>query len=266
MENLLAFITSKAFYESLIVIVVLALILTFIKRFLIKKVAYAKRKKGDKKNTLLGLIFNILQYVVIITSIFVILTVNGVNVTGMLAGLGVAATIIGLSLQDTFKDLFAGINIYNNNYYKVGDYVKYNGETCEVKYFNARVTKFRSITTDASYTVSNSNISSIEKVKEEWSINLLFDFDVDKKKVDKCLQAATLVGEKHEGSKAATYYGLTNMTKEGCTYTIGFRAAVDKQFAIKLAIFNTAYDEFKKAKIAPATDNDISVKSTKKSK
>ena len=48
---------------TLLVIAIVAVLLTLIKNILIKKVAYRDKKK---RNTLLGMIFNILQYVVII--------------------------------------------------------------------------------------------------------------------------------------------------------------------------------------------------------
>ena len=40
----------------------------------------------------------------------------GVNVKGMVAGLGITATIIGLALQDTLKDIINGINLILENY------------------------------------------------------------------------------------------------------------------------------------------------------
>lgn len=250
-------VTNSSLLLTLLVIIIVCIIMTFIKRVLIKKVAYKDGKK--KRNTLLGMIFNILQYVVIIVGIFVVLTVNGINVTGLLAGLGVVATIVGLSLQDTFKDLFAGINIYDNNFYKVGDFVKYNGEVCEVKFFNARISKFCSITTNSTYTVSNSSISNIEKIKDGVVVNFLFDFDTDRKKVDKCLLAACKAVEDEPGSTNVTYFGITNITEKGVNYCVSFSASVMRQFPIKLVLFEKAYEEFKKAKISPSFDQERDV-------
>ena len=250
-------VTSESILLTLLVILIVCLLMTFIKRVLIKKVAYKDGKK--KRNTLLGMIFNILQYVVVIIGIFAVLTVNGINVTGLLAGLGVVATIVGLSLQDTFKDLFAGINIYDNNFYKVGDFVRYNGELCEVKFFNARISKFTSIMTNSTYTVSNSSISSIEKVKDGVVISYLFDFATDKKKIDKALKAACKAVEEAPGSRNVAYYGLDNITEKGVRYTLGFSADTLRQYGLVLIAHQTAYEEFKKAKIAPSFDQEREV-------
>lgn len=249
---------------TLLVICIVAVILSFIKRVLIKKIAYKDGKK--KRNTLLGLIFNILQYLVVIIGIFVVLTVNGINVTGLLAGLGVVATIVGLSLQDTFKDLFAGLNIYDNNFYKVGDFVKYNGELCEVKFFNARISKFSSIATGSTFTVSNSTINNIEKVKEGVNIRIFFDFDTDRNKIEKCLRKACQVIEEAPGTKNVAYWGMDMMEENGIGYTCSFEAKPLNQYGIKILFYTTAYDEFKKAKISPAANEERKVKLIKDSK
>lgn len=259
---------AKITYESasltILVLCVVAAILSFIKRILIKKVAY---KDGKKKiNTLLGLIFNIAQFVVVIVGIFVILTINGINVTGLLAGLGVVATIVGLSLQDTFKDLFAGLNIYDNNFYKVGDFVRYNGELCEVKFFNARISKFCSVATGSTYTVSNSTVTNIEKVKNGVALRIYFDFDVDRKKIEKCLKKACQAVEEAPGTRNVGYLGICSIDEQGVCYICAFDTKPMNQFPMKLLFYSVAYDEFKKAHIIPASDDDRNVEIIKRSK
>ena len=256
-------VTGQSTALSILVIAVCIAALMFIKSFLIKKVAYKDGKK--KKNTFLGMVFNVLQYVVIVASIFAILTVNGINVTGLLAGLGIFATIVGLSLQDTFKDLFAGINIYSNNFYKVGDFVKYNGEICEVKFFNARISKFSSIASNSTYTVSNSSISNIEKIKDGVVIKLFFDFNIDKEKIAKCIKSALQVVEEMPGTTNVTYFGIDNITEDGVCYASFFSAPFMKQYGARIAFFEKVYDEFKKAGIKPFNkDLDVKLKSVQK--
>lgn len=257
-------ISKEAFALSVLCVAIIIALLIFIKNILIKKVAYKDGKK--KRNTLLGIIFNILQYVVIIVGIFAILTINGVNVTGLLAGLGVVATIVGLSLQDTFKDLFAGINIYSNNFYKVGDFVRYNGEVCEVKFFNARISKFSSISTNSTYTVSNSSITNIEKIKEGVIISFYFDFETDAKKIDKCLLAVTKAIEEEPGTKNVIYFGMDTIDDKGVRYCLTFSAAVMRQYSIKILAYKKAYEEFNKAKIAPSFNEDVVLKQLAKKK
>lgn len=249
-------------FGSIFVVVVTIAILIFIKRVLIKKVAY--KHNGKHKNTSLGLVFNILQYVVVILGIFAFLSVNGIDVTGVLAGLGIFATIVGLSLQDTFKDLFAGLNIYDNNFYKVGDYVKYNNEICEVKFFNARVTKFQSFFTGNTFTVSNNQITSIEKIKDIAVVMINFDYDVDKDLIDESMNNTVERIKKDPRCTHAEYLGLIEINDTGVIYGILIKASAIDQIFVKMDMYQIAYEEFKAHKIAPQFDSDRDVVMTNK--
>lgn len=260
MESIKTFITSGQFFEVLLVIVIEIVLLRFIKAVLIKQIAYRGADEGKKRNTFLGMVFDALQYIVIIVGIFVVLSVFKIDITGMIAGLGIVATIVGLSLQDTFKDLFAGINIYGNNFYKVGDFVRYNGEICEVKFFNARISKFSSIATNATYTVSNSTVYNIEKVKDTFAFKFTFDFEDDKEKVIKALDNVTAAIEKTDHVKSASNFGIINIDVTGVTYAILVKVSPKYYLNVALVAYSNAYDEFKKADVIPSFDQDVNIK------
>lgn len=225
MQSFVKYIVSPAFLETLVMIAIMFALLSIIKKYLIKRVAYQTYSKKDQKtSTFIGVVFNILQYIVMIVTVFVILTINGVNVTGLLAGVGIVATIVGLSLQDTLKDILSGINIYNNNFYKVNDVVRYQGELCEVKYFNARVTKFRNIYTNATYTVPNSSIGSVEKVKNNNIYPIVFPFATDNDKIMKALTEACENIGKLEGVGFAKALGCIGIIEFGVKYGILYEA------------------------------------------
>ena len=113
-NDVLDYFFTPAFLQSAAIIIVASILLWVIKQYLIKKVAYSG-KDEQHKNTFIGMIFNVLQYLVIVIAAVMVLKANGVNVGSILAGLGIVATIIGLALQDTLKDIIAGINIYKDN-------------------------------------------------------------------------------------------------------------------------------------------------------
>ena len=249
-----SYFTSSAFLGSVIVVCLMMVLLVIIKKYLIKKVAYTT-KAEQHQNTFVGVIFNILQYAVVLGSIVIVLQLHGVNVTSIIAGLGIIATLIGLALQDTMKDVISGVNIYNNNFYKVGDIVNYEGELCEVKYFSARVTKFVSMYTGNTFTVCNSMISSIEKVKGNIVVKLLFDFEDDKKKIDKCYEKAIEVAKKEEGVKDISYYGMVDINDKGLLYAVKIVAG-SNILNVKSVLLNELYKELQKVKIAPSFDDE----------
>ncbi len=245
------YLRSKMFTESLVIIAVTAVILYVIKQYLIKKVAYTG-KSEQHKNTFIGIIFSMLQYMVVILAAVLVLKAHGVDITGILAGLGIMATIVGLALQDTLKDILSGINIYNNNFYKVGDMVRYNGELCDVKYFSAKVTKFQSLRTNSTYTVCNSQITSIEKIKDSGIITYMFSFDIDKKTVDKVLtKVAERMMKESRHVKEIYYIGIAQIASEGVKYEIKYYCPAHKSEEVREMIASISYEEFKKAKIAP---------------
>ncbi len=251
MSKILKYFISEAFLYSILIVAVTIVLLYLIKNYLIKKVAYTS-KNTQHKNTFIGVIFSILQYFVLIVAIIMILHLHGVDITRILAGLGIMATIVGLSLQDTLKDLFAGINIYNNNFYKVGDLVRYNNEECDVKYFNVRVTKFQSVKTGSTYTVCNSMIKSIEKIKDKRVITFYFRMDEDKEKIDSCFERI-IEHAKGESKrlKDIRYEGINVIDAKGVGYDIRYTAAAHKAEEVKDLLYKLCYEEMKKDGLKP---------------
>lgn len=73
--------------------------------------------------TISQLLSSILRYLFLIIVLLVILSVLGVNVTSLLAGLGIMTAVVGLAFQDMIKDFIAGIAIIVENQFSVGDTV-----------------------------------------------------------------------------------------------------------------------------------------------
>ncbi len=119
-----------------------------------------------KRRTVTNLFQNIIKYFILILALLVILSIYGVNVGAMIASLGIAATIIGLALQDTFKDIINGISIITENYFIVGDTVKYNTFTGEVIEFGLKSTKIKNVNGEV-LTVANRNILEIINVSQK---------------------------------------------------------------------------------------------------
>ena len=256
-KELFDYFTSKAFLMSLLIVILSLANFYLIKQYLIKKVAYTT-KDEQHKNTFLGIFFNVLQYIVGVVAAVLIMRFHGIDVGGIFAGLGIAATIIGLALQDTIKDIIAGINIYNHNFYKVGDLVRFNGEECDVKYFSTKVTKFQSINTKATYTVNNSEIMWIEKIKDGHLQHFTMNFKTDRATVDECF---TVVCERmKEECKHVTsihYESISDITEQGVVYEIKYNCPAHKGEEVKDMMMSIAYDEMTKRDIEPSTPEII---------
>jgi small-conductance mechanosensitive channel len=78
-------------------------------------------------------------------AVVLILSNLGVNVTGLVAGLGVGGIAIGLAAQGIFKDLFAALAILFDRPFRVGETIKFGDATGAVEAIGLKTTRVRSI-------------------------------------------------------------------------------------------------------------------------
>ncbi len=98
--------------------------------------------------TAIGLIRVLVSVTVFLIATIVILDNVGVNVTGLIAGLGIGGIAIGLAAQGIFKDLFAALSIVFDRPFRRGDSVAIggpNGFTGTVEDIGLRTTRLRAL-------------------------------------------------------------------------------------------------------------------------
>jgi len=79
-------------------------------------------------------------------ALILILDNLGVNVTALVAGLGIGGIAIGLAAQGIFSDLFAALSILFDKPFKKGDTIRYDTSTGTVERIGLKTTRLRSIT------------------------------------------------------------------------------------------------------------------------
>lgn len=94
----------------------------------------------------IGLIRLLVSFVVFAIALVVVLDNLGVNVTGLVAGLGVGGIAIGLAAQGIFADLFAALAIIFDRPFRRGDSVTYDGTSATVDEIGLKSTRMRSFT------------------------------------------------------------------------------------------------------------------------
>jgi small-conductance mechanosensitive channel len=87
----------------------------------------------------------------------VVLDNLGVNVTGLVAGLGVGGIAIGLAAQGIFSDLFAAISIIFDKPFRRGDTVSYDNTIARVEVIGMKSTRLRALTGEEKI-ISNSKL------------------------------------------------------------------------------------------------------------
>jgi len=96
--------------------------------------------------------------VFLLASFFGLALFYHVAIAGLLAGSGLIAIIIGLALQDTLGNIFAGFGLQAGRAYRVGDWLVIDGRHVEVVEINWRSTRFRN-NDEVSFDIPNSQLA-----------------------------------------------------------------------------------------------------------
>ena len=130
------------------VIIVVALQAAIWTRELI--LAMIARKVGDDSNaTTLGNAMSLIRVLVSVAlfalAIVVILDNLGVNVTALIAGLGIGGIAIGLAAQGIFSDLFAALAILFDRPFRRGDTIRFDNSVGTVERIGLKTTRMRAL-------------------------------------------------------------------------------------------------------------------------
>lgn len=251
LEIFIDFITKKEVY-GLLIILIAAYVLNIIFNKVVDKImAKSKNELNRKrKKTVIELIKNIKKYALIIIALIFILDLYGVNVSSLVASLGVASALGALAFQDTFKDIISGAAIIMDNYYIVGDYVKYNGFYGQVIQLGLKSTKIMDFDGQV-LTVANRNISEIINLSQKTSsalIEIPTAYEEKTEKVEKVL--AEVVEEIKTwptvDAKDTAYLGITSLGDSSVLYGIRYYCSPGKVAQYKrdaLKLIKEKYDE-----------------------
>ena len=123
---------------------------------------WAHQKKSQIGDQLAPLATKTLKILVIIIGSLVILQNFGVNVTAILAGLGLGGVALAFAAQDTVANFFGTITILLDSPFRVGDHVKIIDVEGTIEEVGFRSTRIRSLTNSV-VTLPNSVVAK-EKV------------------------------------------------------------------------------------------------------
>ena len=237
-EKLWTYFTSPEFFVSLCFFLVALLLLFIIRRAF--ALIWKKRKalKGLDEKTkvpvdpLLKVAEKALKVLVLVLAVLVILQVNGINVTSMVASLGLASAIVGLALQDYLKDLIMGFHILTDRFFSVGDVVRYKGVEGIVISFTTKTTKIQSLDDFSVLSVSNRNIDEIAVLGDFMKINIPISYKEDVDKVHRVLGEITEKVKEIEGVKTAVYKGIFDFKDSSIFYRINYYASPKEKWTI----------------------------------
>lgn len=95
--------------------------------------------------SLVDVLARVTRWVVIISALVIALEQVNFNVTGFVAGLGIAGLTVGFALQDITRNFVAGIILMTRKPFELGDTVEISGYTGTILNINARDTILKTL-------------------------------------------------------------------------------------------------------------------------
>ncbi len=90
---------------------------------LLRALARRRRRGGLVSKHTEPLFENLAKVAIVLLGVYLAITVWGADVSGLLAAGGIAGLTIGFAARDTLANLFAGIFIFADGPYKIGDFI-----------------------------------------------------------------------------------------------------------------------------------------------
>lgn len=141
---------------------------------------------GEALPSALGLIRLLVTVALFAVALIVVLDNLGVNVTGLVAGLGVGGIAIGLAAKGIFDDLFAALAIIFDRPFRRGDAIAYDQTNGTVEEIGLKSTRIRGndgeqrvIANKVLLDKELRNNSRRERHHVKWTLGLSYDTPVD---------------------------------------------------------------------------------------
>lgn len=254
MEKFLEILFSKEVIGTIIVIFVSYVVYIALK-FIIEKLLSRNKSEYDKKRkrTVAELLKNIIKWLIIAISLIIILDMFGINVSSLIASLGIASAVGALSFQDTLKDVISGASIIMDNYFVVGDFVKYNGFNGQIIEFGLRSTKIMNFDGEV-LVLANRNISEITNLSQKTASTMIAiptAYEAPIEKVEKVLnEIVEEIKEWDTMNKNKTCYIGINDLKDSCVeYGIRIYCSPGKVWEYRRAVLKLIKQKYDKNKI-----------------
>ena len=158
---------------------------------LLIKRTVALRMKGEleeeikkRSDTLCSLLTKIALGIIVILALVTILPEFGINITGMLVGLGIVGIAVGFGAQSLIRDYLSGIFILLEDQYDVGDVVRVAGIAGLVEEVGLRRTVLRDLD-GIVHSISNGEIKAASNFTKGYSrvnlnISVAYGEDLDR--------------------------------------------------------------------------------------
>ncbi len=180
---------------QVILIITASFVLVAIFNRLVVRVAEERIKVRKGRLIHIQRFFQLIVYSV--TLILILWTFN-VDVTGLVAGLGIGALIIGFALKDIIENWISGVLIISGKTYRIGDVIRVGNLTGVVTDISLRTTKLKTYDRNEiiipNSTLLKKNIINLTGGKRETIASIIsyIDYIVDVEKAEKAIESVLM--------------------------------------------------------------------------
>ena len=206
--------------SSLIVILV-AILFYQIFRYPAKRILGLKKNK--KSNTYMSMISSFVRTAYITIVILILLQINGVDVSSLIAGVGIASVVIGLAVQDTLKDIIRAVGI--------------------------RSTKLQDLGTGNVITLANRNIERSEVAGVKFGIDIPLPYELKLEKAEAIMHEIAEKAVEHEDIQELSYVGVSELAASSINYKLFGSSVPRRRIQAKRAVLHVALEVLEKHKV-----------------
>ena len=153
--------------------------------YIIKK--SLKKYTDEQAKSAMKLLGNISKITLWSIGILLFLSNLGVNVTSLVAGLGIGGIAVALALQNILNDLFSSFAIYFDRPFTIGDFIIVGEQSGVVKKIGIKTTRIRALRGEeiviSNKELTSARIQNFKKMKERritFSFGVVYDTPLEK--------------------------------------------------------------------------------------
>ena len=167
---------------------------------------YARRleqRDGSSGAVFLRPTSNAIKLLIAVAAVLVYLDKLGINITTVIAGLGVGGIAVALALQKPMEDVFGAITLYTQRPVRVGDFCRVGAETGTVEEISLRTTRIRTLANTV-IAIPNARLASepIDNISARNKIlfrpNIRLRYDTTPEQLRQILAGVRALFESHE--------------------------------------------------------------------
>ncbi len=163
---------------------------------------FSKKSKSNLDDQIFPIVRKVLRIIIFILAGIYILDIFGINITPLLAGVGIGGLALAFAAQKVLADVFGGISLLLDEAYFIGDRIKVADLIGTVVDIGLRSTKIKTfdnnVVTVPNSVIANSNIENFNSISKEFAVRFTLGItyntsikkvELAKKIIAKCIKS-----------------------------------------------------------------------------